>query len=303
MRPLYEMGRGRRPEAITVRSWLELVDALYRGAWDPGIGRFRATVIYRGMGDERNSLNTTLLRIAAGHPDAGKLESHILRNFQKYAHASAAAGNSVWHWLALAQHHGLQTRLLDWTYSPFVAAHFATEDLTMYGRDGVIWCINHRESNEFLPDALRAELESAGADVFTAEMLDRVCRSLEDLEKLSENEFVLFLEPPSLDARIVNQFALFALSSRTGCTLDNWLGAHPDVARKIVIPSNLKWEIRDKLDQAGITERVLYPGLDGIARWLSRYYRPRNASGKLPLPSTDEPARPVRPRMSGRRKR
>lgn len=299
------MGRGRnKPESNTIRSWVELVDALYRGAWDPGIGRFRATVIYRGMGDERNSLNTTLVRVAAGHPDISKLEAHILRNFRKYAHATAAAGNSVWHWLALAQHHGLQTRLLDWTYSPFVAAHFATADLTTYDRDGVIWCINHRESNGFLPAVLSAELEAAGADVFTAEMLDRVCRSLEDLEKLSEEEFVLFLEPPSLDARIVNQFALFSLSSRTSCTLDHWLGAHPDVARKIVIPANLKWEIRDKLDQAGITERVLYPGLDGIARWLSRYYLPGNASGKLPLPATDEPARRVRStRKSERRKR
>lgn len=274
---------------VVVRGWIELVDELYRGSWDPGIGRFRSSFVYRGMGDVSCGLNTKLVRVAAGFSEIAKLEAHILRNFRKYAHATAAAGNSVWHWLALAQHHGLQTRLLDWTYSPFVAAHFATECLDMYDRDGVIWCINHRESNRFLPKSLCSELDSAGADVFTAEMLDEICRSLDELEELSEEEFVLFLEPPSLDARIVNQFALFSMTSRASCTLDSWLGEHPQVARKIIVPASLKWEIRDKLDQAGITERMLYPGLDGIARWLSRYYLPRNTNFDDPNKTSPSP--------------
>jgi hypothetical protein len=124
-------------------------------------------------------------------------------------------------------------------------------------------------------------LASAGAGVFTAEMLDEICRGLDELEELSDEEFVLFLEPPSLDARIVNQFALFSMTSRASCTLDEWL-EDPQVARNIIVPTGLKWEIRDELDQAGVTERMLYPGLDGIARWLSRYYLPRNTNGADP---------------------
>ena len=50
---------------------------------------------------------------------------------------------------------------------------------------------------------------------------------------------------------------------------------HPDIWRKIIIPADLKWELRDKLDQANISERVLFPGLDGLSSWLKRQYSPK----------------------------
>ena len=59
--------------------------------------------------------------------------------------------------------------------------------------------------------------------------------------------------------------------------LDDWLKRHPKVYRKIIIPAALKWEVRDKLDQANITERTLFPGLDGLSRWLERYYTTKSS--------------------------
>src|SRR5262249_23019531 len=44
--------------------------------------------------------------------------------------------------------------------------------------------------------------------------------------------------------------------------------------RKIVIPANLKWQVRDHLDQCNINDRMLFPGLDGLCSWLKRFYRP-----------------------------
>jgi hypothetical protein len=87
--------------------------------------------------------------------------------------------------------------------------------------------------------------------------------------------FVLFLEPPSLDDRLVNQAALFSLMSGPRPQMDPWIRKHPHLCRKIIIPAELNWEVRDKLDQANITERVLFPGLDGLSRTLTRYYSPR----------------------------
>jgi hypothetical protein len=78
-----------------------------------------------------------------------------------------------------------------------------------------------------------------------------------------------------LDDRIVNQFALFSLMSSPTAALDEWLRGHPKLAHPVIIPASLKWEIRDKLDQANISERVLFPGLDGLCKLLKRYYSPR----------------------------
>ena len=61
--------------------------------------------------------------------------------------------------------------------------------------------------------------------------------------------------------------------------IDDWIEHHPALCRKIVIPAALKWEVRDKLDQCNVTERVLFPGLDGLSRWLARQYRARAADG------------------------
>ena len=267
--------------AVTVGSWTELLDELYEGAWDSRIERYRCPYVFRGMGCARHDLSTALVRLC-GDGDIASLEGHLLRNFRKYAHQDAAAGDSVWNWLALAAHHGLPTRLLDWSYSPLVALHFATKDLALYHEDAVIWCVNHRQTSRLLPARLQTAARDEGSDVFTVDMLNCVARSLGTLQELEEEKpFLLFLEPPSLDARIVNQFALFSLMSSPCEPVDAWLSQHHGLARRIIIPASLRWEVSDKLDQAGVTERVLFPGLDGLTAWLTRYYTPKRRPGEF----------------------
>lgn len=259
---------------LRVSSWSELQDRLYADTWQPSIRRFRSSFAFRGMIDAGCDLSTGLVRLNA------QQESHLLRNFRKYAQWESPAADSIWNWLALAQHHGLPTRMLDWTYSPYVALHFATEDPCRYDCDGAIWCVDYVKAHKLLPAPLQRVLKDEQADVFTAEMLDRVANSLSKLDELGgEHPSVLFLEPPSLDERIINQFALFSLMSNPTLKLDQWLRERPELWNRLVIPANLKWEVRDKLDQANVTERVLFPGLDGLSRWLKRYYMPREDGG------------------------
>jgi hypothetical protein len=255
-------------------SWNDLTERLYANSWQPALGRFRSKYAFRGMQNVDASLSTTLSRL--GGPFA-RHEGHLLRNFRKYAHRDAVPGDSVWNWLSLAQHHGLPTRLLDWTFSPFVALHFATNDFECFNTDGVVWCVDYVRAHRLLPRRLRKVLHDEQADVFIPEVLDRAAPGLPQLDRPASHRkpFVLFLEPPSLDDRIVNQFALFSLMSSARAQMDQWLADHGELSHKIIIPAKLKWEIRDKLDQANITERVLFPGLDGLSRWLKRYYSPR----------------------------
>jgi hypothetical protein len=250
-----------------VESWTELHELLFAETWNERLGVFRSSFAYRGCSDARVDLTSGLARLG-GSP---ALERQLMRAFRKYAALDAVPHDTDWDWLALGQHHGLPTRLLDWTYSPYVALHFATQNLAKHDRDGVVWCLDYVAAHQRLPMRLRDALASEGANVFTTELLAEAAPELSDLE----GEFVLFVEPPSFDERIVNQYALFSVVSPAETSLDDWTAQHPELARRVVVPAELKPEVRDKLDQANVTERVLFPGLDGLSRWLTRYYAPR----------------------------
>jgi len=253
-----------------VSSWLELQEAIFDQSWQDPISRHRSNFVFRGAPRVSHGLETSL--------QTGGLvahERHLLTSFRKYALRNAVHGDFVWNWLSLAKHHGLPTRLLDWTYSPYVALHFATSNLKDIGEDGAIWCVDFRRTNDLLPKPLRRILETDDANIFTTEMLNRVATTLDEFDALSRRNFVLFFEPPSLDERIVNQFALFSLPSSAKISLEELLTRRESTWRRVIIPAELKWEVRDKLDQANITERVLFPGLDGLSQWLKRYFTTR----------------------------
>ncbi|MBN1949412.1 MAG: FRG domain-containing protein [Candidatus Cloacimonetes bacterium] len=258
---------------IRAESWNHLQELIFADSWNADLGRFRSKNVFRGLSDAAYQLETTLIRLGG---DYCKMEHHLLRNFVKYAHRDVVERNTVWHWLSVAQHHGLPTRLMDWTYSPFVAMHFATANIEQYALDGVIWIVDYVKAHGLLPTELKKELEREGAFAFTVDMILNAAGSFNEFANLLPDEdFLLFFEPASIDDRFINQYALFSISSNPRLVLNNWLERYPALWSRIIIPSELKWEIRDKLDQSNITERVLFPGLDGLSDWLKRAYSPK----------------------------
>lgn len=259
--------------SITITSWNHFNDVIFDGSWKGDIERYRSNYVYRGLSCSSYDLKTSLIRLGGSYE---LLEKHLIRNFRKYAHRDVPPDASVWNWLSLAQHHGLPTRLLDWTYSPYVALHFATSNLAEYEQDGVIWCVDYVSAHDRLPDSLHGLLEIEGCNAFTTQLLGEGADTLERFENMSKEPFVVFFEPPSLDDRIVNQYALHSVISSPTMVLNEWLETQSVDCRRVIIPKEVKWELRDKLDQANITERVLFPGLGGLCDWLARHYSPKN---------------------------
>ncbi len=253
---------------IVIGGWDDLQKAIFDGVWDESIMRYRNNRVFRGAANSAWGLTPSLHR-ACAHNLA--LEKQMLRSFRKYGYSDIAQCQSFWQVLAMAQQHGLPTRLLDLTYSPLVAAHFATEDVSAYDRDGAIWCVNTELVNAQLPPALKELLATEHANIFTMEMLDRVGDGFEALAQLSETPFALFFEPASMVDRIANQYALFAVLSAPEKSLADLPGVDEAIVR-IVIPKEVKLEIRDKLDYINISERMIYPGLDGVCKWITRRY-------------------------------
>jgi|tagenome__1003787_1003787.scaffolds.fasta_scaffold20852673_2 hypothetical protein len=254
----------------TVNSWRELDDAIA----NPDIGRHEhrvhSSLVFRGLARSSYQNVSSLARLSGEYR---KLERHLIRNFRKYAHREAP-GPTTWDWLSLAQHHGLPTRLLDWTFSPLVALHFATASWAE--EEALLLAVDAEAAHQMLPHALRESLDSEGALVFTTQMLAKHAADLDEFNELGEDldPFVLFFEPPSLDERIVNQAAVLSASSDPGFQIEEWLDAHPDLWCAWRIPPEVKAEVRERLDQANMNERVLMPDLDGLAAWLRRYYSP-----------------------------
>jgi hypothetical protein len=259
---------------VVVESLGQLIDHVTPDEPDPKTGRRRDTGVYRGESRPEGPLLTSLDRLGGVDPPHTKvdLEGHILRNFIRYSrpHLNAPPIND-WELLVLAQHHGLPTRLLDWTYSPLVAAHFATLE-GEESRDRSIWRLDwirvHRKFDlqplafliEDLADVFGREGPFTPWDLFSGDM--------------PRAEFACMIEPPSLSTRIVSQAAVLTLCSSSAESFDSFLERNgvADALTRYTIPAPEVQRFRDQLDMVGVDERRLFPDLDGLAKQLKRYY-------------------------------
>lgn len=257
-----------------VHSLGEFLDVVTPNEPDSRTGRRRDTGVYRGARHAQSPLFTSLDRLGGTEPPHSKaeLEEHVLRNFIRYSrpHLDKTRTHDEWELLITAQHHGVPTRLLDWTYSPLVAAFFATRPSGSREKDRAVWRLDWQTLHKTygLPPLalLIQDLESLfGASHLTPWKLF----AARDLKP-----FACMIEPPALDARIAAQAATFTLTSTTRMSFEKFLAEQKleHTLTRYVIPASNVATFRDQLDMVGIDERRLFPDLDGVAAAIQRYY-------------------------------
>jgi len=260
---------------LVIHSLGEFVDRVTPLEPDPVTGRRRDTGVYRGSSNAKNPLFTSLDRLGGIHPPHTKadLEEHILRNYMRYSrpHLGSDPIND-WEQLVSAQHHGVPTRLLDWTYSPLVAAFFATRMLPAgTERDRAVWRLDWKSLHEKFEFPALSLLIKDLDELFGK---DGHFTPFKLIRRGAQRDFACLLEPPSMDQRIVAQAAVFTLCSDKTRAFDAFLDDHGlgGALTKYVIPADEVGRLRDPLDLVGVDERRLFPDLDGVASAIRRYY-------------------------------
>lgn len=232
-------------------------------------------VWYRGLPSTELKLLPTLHRSGIPVTD----EVHLMNRFKQNAHEFLdQRPQGEWEWMLLARHHGLPSRLLDWTENALVGLFFATNGYEShhYESDGVLWCLFPARLNEV------ATNKTIRSDVLP--ML------LDESEATSEGDFLDVYKTSRLEGptstqnippaaaisirttkRIQAQLGVFTIHHVDTKPLDEWGdGAH---VWRYIVPSESKKSILEELRLSGITELTVFPELDNVANEAMRGYR------------------------------
>ena len=265
-------------EKETVSSW---------GDFQQWLAPFNVGGCFRGHRDASWSLVTTLDRAlwktisiekdgicntSATKVNPARNERAALLEFQRGAHhyyASTPASDQIVDWLALMQHFGAPTRLLDWTRSPYVALYFAMQGDS--AGDSALWAIDLQWFEERANELLRQH--------------DKGCPDRSDFKTLYEYTnrillgddnpgYIVAASPIRLNERMMAQQGQFLCSLRHrgvfSASLLEMLIGPPTVDRQVVSKVVLKRDQRvqflEELRRMNIHSASLFPGLDGFAR-------------------------------------
>lgn len=234
-------------EVIKVRDWPHLASLVAESERDH-------SRIYRGVTKRRHALLPKIGRpgtrrdFKSGEPQPydAQFERELVTFFRRIAHPYLREEpQHELEWLAIMQHHGVPTRLLDWTYSPLIATFFAA---TKMGT---------------------GEPAGEAAAVFSCPVPPAVAREHEQ-SPLNQGREVFTYMPRHVSPRMQSQMSVLTMHQQPD---EEW---KPDKLACWEIPAELCGTFKLILDRCGINRASLFPDLQGVseyAAWVHKWSR------------------------------
>jgi hypothetical protein len=248
---------------IQIRSWPEFLGAIMHSEY--------SNWAYRGQSDATLPLETSLTRYLTKYnvsPEVWRTqEQRILRIFKRKAH------NYLEHipdfsddlqWLALMEHHGSPTRLLDFTWSPYVAAFFALNNAVA---ESAVWGLNPQILVH--PQWVRTGRRRVRIDPQAVD--PRKPGNVERYFLKGQNAFLWLGEPDVMNKRVIAQSGTFAMPSVIDQSITEILSRYENAGHslvKFVLSGGVREKGLRELYRMNITYATLFPDLDGLSRSL-----------------------------------
>lgn len=239
------------------------------------VQRFSENWAFRGQANAEWTLDNAIERTDFIR-FSSDIEAHFVAEFQRGARNYLTRDETPEHlieWLALMQHHGAPTRLLDLSRSPFVSAYFAFEICVPREEVHVsVWCFNIEHLKQ---KSLRILAQEFGAEL--KETQNRINEKLFEVLFYQNNKNLVFpVEPFRMNRRYSLQQSIF-VSTGTSVTPFmkqlQFLGDDlPKAVVKLEIPATEKRLALRELQMMNMHRASLFPDLDGYALSLKFRY-------------------------------
>jgi hypothetical protein len=242
--------------------------------------------IFRGQVKWEWPLKTSLERAAESYglqfDNLPRIEQGLIRKFQRHYHhfsADRPKDDDYIEWLSIMQHYGSPTRLLDFTYSIFIALFFAVVDSEVH-KEAALWCVDSDWLHDKYMKTTRTE--------YVAKFRDDISARYLETHKIALNDRIRFLycvNPFRMNPRLTIQQGAFLVPLEISkpfmknleATVTDTSETSKILKVKLVLHDNFLNSILTNLHRMNVTRAALFPGLEGFAQYLKMLTKIPNA--------------------------